>query len=232
MSIGKTYKEAFQKSIRSLENGRHGLGFAKDFHRKSLAELMGMLCRADERTPVHHVRGAAQGRRRRAPLRATHIKPWFIQQMKELVELEERSCKHKGRHLPDDLLVQAKKDGFADRYLSRILGIPEDEIRQRRIALGVVEAWDAVPVSGVEKRPTITPPTTGRTRSTTSDGARRSWFSAAAPTGSARASNSTTAASTPPSPSARRATSPSWSTATRRPSPRTTTPPTSSISSP
>ena len=43
MSIGKTYKEAFQKAIRSLETGRYGLGFAKDFHEKSLDELMKML---------------------------------------------------------------------------------------------------------------------------------------------------------------------------------------------
>ena len=43
MSIGKTYKEAFQKAIRSLENGRFGLGFAKNFHEKSLEELMNML---------------------------------------------------------------------------------------------------------------------------------------------------------------------------------------------
>jgi carbamoyl-phosphate synthase large subunit len=43
MSIGKTYKEAFQKSIRSLEIGRYGLGFAKDFHKKSLGELMDLL---------------------------------------------------------------------------------------------------------------------------------------------------------------------------------------------
>src|SRR3989304_4848794 len=57
---------------------------------------------------------------------------------------------YKGRMLPDDLLVQAKKDGFADRYLSQILGVPEAAIRGRRTALCVVEAWDAVPVSGVE----------------------------------------------------------------------------------
>ena len=64
MSIGKTYKEAFQKAIRSLENGRHGLGFAKDFNQRSLAELMTHAQRADQRAAVDHVRGAAQGRRR------------------------------------------------------------------------------------------------------------------------------------------------------------------------
>jgi carbamoyl-phosphate synthase large subunit len=80
----------------------------------------------------------------------TRIKHWFIQQMAELVALEEEILKYKGKKLPDKLLIQAKKDGFADRYLAKILGVPEDEIRKRRIGLGIIEAWDAVPVSGVE----------------------------------------------------------------------------------
>src|SRR4030065_1601264 len=79
----------------------------------------------------------------------TYIKPWFIEQMRELVSLEERMLAYKGRMLPDDLLVQAKKDGFADKYLSQILGVPEAAIRERRTALGVVEAWEGVPGSGV-----------------------------------------------------------------------------------
>jgi len=80
----------------------------------------------------------------------TYIKSWFIKQMKELVELEENILKYVGKSLPDDLLIQAKKDGFADRYLSQLLGVPEGEIRRQRISLGVVESWEPVPVSGVE----------------------------------------------------------------------------------
>jgi len=80
----------------------------------------------------------------------TYIKPWFIEQMKELVELEEKIITFKEKGLPDDLLMQAKKDGFADRYLSNILEIPEKDIRSQRISLGVVEGWEPVPVSGVE----------------------------------------------------------------------------------
>jgi carbamoyl-phosphate synthase large subunit len=51
--------------------------------------------------------------------------------------------------LPDDVLIRAKKDGFADRYLAKILGLPEKEIREKRISLGLREAWEPVPVSGV-----------------------------------------------------------------------------------
>jgi carbamoyl-phosphate synthase large subunit len=150
MSIGKTYKEAFQKAIRSLENGRHGLGFAEDFHQRSLDELMLMLNEpSSERQWILY-----EALRKGAPVSQlyakTHIKPWFLQQMQELVQLEEKLLKFKGRHLPDDLLIQAKKDGFADKYLSKLLDLPETQLRQRRQQLGVVEAWDALPVSGVE----------------------------------------------------------------------------------
>ncbi|HEX9897078.1 MAG TPA: carbamoyl-phosphate synthase large subunit [Dehalococcoidales bacterium] len=150
MSIGKTYKEAFQKAIRSLENGRYGLGFAKNFYEKSLDELMQMLNRPTSERQFVMYEALRKGADIQELYRRTFIKPWFIQQMKELVELEEKVLKYKGKKLPDKLLTQAKKDGFADRYLAKLLGTKEKEIRARRIKLGVVEAWDYVPVSGAE----------------------------------------------------------------------------------
>jgi carbamoyl-phosphate synthase large subunit len=150
MSIGKNYKEAFQKSIRSLENGRHGLGFAKDFHQRPLEDLMAMLNQPSSERQFIMYEALRKGAQVDELHAKTYIKAWFIQQMKELVELEEKLLKFKGKQLPDDLFVQAKKDGFADRYLSKILGINENEVRARRLKLGLAEAWDAVPVSGVE----------------------------------------------------------------------------------
>jgi len=150
MSIGKTYKEAFQKAIRSLENGRHGLGFAKDFHQKTLPELLRMLNEATSERQYIMYEALRKGAEVQELYEKTHIKPWFIQQMKELVELEEQILAHRGGALPDELLRQAKKDGFADKYLAQLLGLTETEVRQRRLALGLAEAWDAVPVSGVE----------------------------------------------------------------------------------
>jgi len=70
--------------------------------------------------------------------------------MKELVDLEEEILKYKGSKLPDDLLIKAKKDGFADRYLAMLLGVSEEEIRKQRIRLGMLQEWNTVPVSGVE----------------------------------------------------------------------------------
>jgi len=150
MSIGKNYKEALQKAIRSLESGRYGLGFAKDFHKKSLNELMDLLKNPSSERQYIMYEALRKGADIQELFEKTFIKTWFISQMKELVELEEKILTYQGRNLPDELLIQAKKDGFADKYLARLLQIPEREIRLKRLKLGMKEAWEAVPVSGVE----------------------------------------------------------------------------------
>ncbi len=150
MSIGKTYKEAFQKAIRSLEAGRYGLGFAKDFNKKPLEELLNMLNHPSSERQFIMYEALRKGADIEELHQRTHIKTWFITQMKELVELEERILVYKGMMLPNDLLIQAKKNGFADRYLSQLLGINEKVIRAKRISLGLSESWEPVPVSGVE----------------------------------------------------------------------------------
>ncbi len=150
MSLGKTYKEAFQKSIRSLEINRYGLGFAKNFNKLPLNELMKLLSTPTSERQFIIYEALRKGASVAKIYERTHIKPWFIEQMKELVVLEEEILKYKGKAVPDNLLIKAKRDGFADRYLGRILNKPEREIRQKRISLGMVQAWDAVPVSGVE----------------------------------------------------------------------------------
>ncbi|MEI6047385.1 MAG: carbamoyl-phosphate synthase large subunit [Bacteroidota bacterium] len=150
MSIGKTYKEALQKAIRSLEIGRYGLGFAKDFNKKPLDELMNMLKHPSSERQFIMYEALRQGADIEELHKKTHIKSWFISQMKELVDEEEVLLAYKGNMPPDELLLKAKKDGFADKYLSKLLGIPEKEIRAKRIAIGLNEAWESVPVSGVE----------------------------------------------------------------------------------
>ena len=169
MSIGKTYKEAFQKAIRSLENGRFGLGFAKNFHEKSLDELMKALTYATSERQFIMYEALRKGADIQELYRKTHIKPWFIQQMKELVELEERILKHKDEGFPDYLLVRAKKDGFSDKYLAKLLGVNEKEIREQRTKLGLVEAWDCVPVSGSENARYYYSTYNGSDRTTVSD---------------------------------------------------------------
>ena len=150
MSIGKTYKEAFQKAIRSLEIKRHGLGFAGNFHDLPLDDLMRLLSEPTSERQFVMYEALRKGATVDDLYRMTKIKHWFIQQMKELVELEEDILKYKGGKLPDELLVGAKENGFSDKYLAKILEVPEEEIRNRRIALGKTEAWCPVPVSGAD----------------------------------------------------------------------------------
>ena len=70
--------------------------------------------------------------------------------MKELVEEENAIMACKGSMLSDEMLISAKKNGFADKYLSQLLQIPEEDIRNRRIELGIEEAWEGVHVSGTK----------------------------------------------------------------------------------
>ena len=150
MSIGKNYKEALQKSIRSLEINRYGLGFARDFHERPLDELMGMLTRPTSERQFVMYEALRKGASVEELYRRTRIKPWFIEQMKELVAREEEVLAYRGRALPNDLLIKAKKDGFSDRYLAQLLGVTEKETREGRISKGIIQAYEAVPVSGVE----------------------------------------------------------------------------------
>ena len=150
MSIGKTYKEAFQKAIRSLETGRYGLGFAKNFNNMTKEELLSQLrFPTSERQFIMY-----EALRKGATVDELHdltkIKKYFIEQMKELVDEEENLITMKGSVPANDVLKQAKLDGFSDRYLSSLLEVTEEEIRNARMAIGVKEAWEGVHVSGTQ----------------------------------------------------------------------------------
>jgi carbamoyl-phosphate synthase large subunit len=150
MSIGKNYKEALQKAIRSLEIGRYGLGFAKDFNKKPLEELMNMLSIPTSERQFIMYEALRKGADIEQLYKKTHIKTWFIQHMKDLVDQEEIMLKYKNKMLPDTILIQAKKDGFADKYIAKLLNIPEKDVRKKRLSLNIAEAWEPVPVSGVK----------------------------------------------------------------------------------
>ncbi|MBM9536546.1 carbamoyl-phosphate synthase large subunit [Desulfobulbus alkaliphilus] len=150
MSLGKTYKEAFQKAVRGLETGCSGLGFYNNLHLLSLEELMTRLAVPTSERQFVLYEALRKGATVEELHRKTSIHRWFLEQMQELVQREEEIRRYKGGELPMDLLTQAKKEGFADAYLAKILGIQETDIRQQRTRVGVIEGWHAVPVSGVE----------------------------------------------------------------------------------
>ena len=150
MSIGKTYKEAFQKAIRSLETGRYGLGHAKNFNTLNKDELLKLLITPSSERHFIMYEALRKGATVEEIHDITKVKHYFIEQMKELVEEEEALAVNKGSLPADEALISAKKNGFADKYLSQILEVSEDEIRNKRIELGVEEAWEGVHVSGTE----------------------------------------------------------------------------------
>ena len=148
MSIGKTYKEAFQKAIRSLETGRYGLGHAKDYDTKTKEELLLMLAHPSSDRHFIMYEALRKGATVDEIFDITKVKHYFVRQMQELVEEEEALAQSNGSLPADEALISAKKNGFSDKYLSQILEIPEDAIRAKRIELGVEEAWEGVHVSG------------------------------------------------------------------------------------
>ncbi len=150
MSIGKNYKEAFQKAIRSLETGRYGLGHVKNFDSLTKEELLQKLITPSSERHFVMYEALRKGATIEEIHELTKVKTYFIEQMKELVEEEEELIKNKGKMPADDVLAQAKKDGFSDKYLSKILEIDEEDIRNKRISIGVEEAWEGVHVSGTK----------------------------------------------------------------------------------
>ena len=154
MSIGKTYKEAFQKAIRSLEQGCYGLGFVGNYHEQSKEELLRQLNTPSSKRQFIMYEALRKGATIGEIHERTKIKDYFIEQMLELVEEENKiltyANENPGKMLPDEMLEQAKKDGFADRYLSQLMDIPEKDIREARIALGITETWEGVHVSSTQ----------------------------------------------------------------------------------
>ena len=150
MSLGKTYKEAFQKAIRGLELGCSGPGFFKNLNHLSLEELMARLATPSSERQFVLYEALRKGATVEELHRRTAIHRWFLEQMRELVAREEEILSHRGKELPLDLLRLAKQEGFSDAYLARILGLEERAVRERRTRAGIVEGWHAVPVSGVE----------------------------------------------------------------------------------
>ena len=150
MSIGKNFKEAFQKAIRSLEKGRYGLGHVKNFDKLSKEELLNLLRTPSSERYFQMYEALRKGATVDEIFDITWVKHYFVEQMKELVEEEEALLQYKGTTPTAEALAQAKKDGFSDKYLSEILAVSEDDIRHAREKIGVVEAWDGVHVSGTQ----------------------------------------------------------------------------------
>ena len=150
MSIGKSFKEAFQKAIRSLEIGRSGLGLVKKIEKLSLEELIPLVATPSSERYFQLYEAFKKGMTVAEARNLTKITEYFLTQIKELADFELKLAGYTWMALPDELLIEAKKSGFSDKYLGRLFGVPEKEVRESRIALGCVATYCRVPVSGVE----------------------------------------------------------------------------------
>lgn len=150
MSIAKSFKEAFLKSIRSLETGRCGLGFAKDFNILSLEELKSRLAFPSSERVFLMYEALRKGMGIEELYCLTYIGKWFINEMKEMVDFEEEMLKSGWQKISDENLRKAKEWGFSDKYLAKIFKVKETEVRSRRKKVIGNARFEPVPVSGVK----------------------------------------------------------------------------------
>ena len=150
MSIGRTFKEAFQKAVRSLETGRSGLGIVESYRELETEELLQNIATPSSERFFAIYEALRKGVSIDEIYAVTKIKRYFLEQMSELAELENEIISYKKQVLPDELFIRAKKDGFADKYISMLLDVPEEYIRMHRNLVGIQKEWDVVPVSGFD----------------------------------------------------------------------------------
>jgi len=142
MAIGRTFKEALQKAIRSLESGRFGL---EPMVKKRDRELLEANLAQPNADRLWMIADALRlGISVEAIAARTHIDPFFLRNIQELVELEEELKSYRHRPLPAWLLRRAKETGFSDRRIGELTGVAEEEIRALREKEGIIPVWKVV----------------------------------------------------------------------------------------
>ncbi len=150
MAIGRTFQEALQKACQSQENNRMGLGADK----KEWIRTQDILTRLEEVSDdrIYRIKDALRlGVPRKSIHKLTKIDPWFIQQIKLLVEMEERLLRFNvAEDIPEDLFRELKQAGYADAQIAWILRITEDEVTKARKKLGIRRTYKMVDTCAAE----------------------------------------------------------------------------------
>jgi carbamoyl-phosphate synthase large subunit len=156
MAIGRTFKESLQKALRGLETGRFGLGCDRhdrwgQADQPDFDEIAGRLSTPNSER-VWYIRYAFKtGMSVEDVFERTKIDPWFLYQIKDILEVEdELSACADPINAPASLWLKAKQHGFSDRQLSHIWHIHEPEIRRLRLEKGVVPAFKLVDTCAAE----------------------------------------------------------------------------------
>jgi len=148
MSIGRTFQQALQKALRSLEVGRAGLGAdGKDWIDPD--RIRENLTRAHP-ARLFWVRGALKaGMSVERLYEISRIDPWFLHQIQGLLEMEKEICAA-GKPLPEDVLLAAKRAGYSDIQLAYLTESSEAEVAAHRRSLGIVPAYKTVDTCAAE----------------------------------------------------------------------------------
>ena len=156
MSIGRTFKEALQKAIRSMETGRFGLGWdPKDKwlsgdRLKVLEDVRRLLITPNE-DRVFAIRYAMKAGVGVDEIhRLTGIDPWFLQNIAEIVGMEERLAALDVESADDETFREAKRCGFSDRQLARMWKLTEPEVRAERQKRGIEPVYKLVDTCAAE----------------------------------------------------------------------------------
>jgi carbamoyl-phosphate synthase large subunit len=153
MSIGRTFKEALQKAVRSLEVDRYGFephsSLAEGDPDEVVAQIRERLRRPDPERLWYMADALRMGIPVDEIYELTKIDPWFLNQMKDILAVEDRLARAK-HPLPTPLLREAKQLGFSDHRLGELLKVPEGEIRRLRIAEGVAAVFKRVDTCAAE----------------------------------------------------------------------------------
>ena len=151
MAIGRTFKEAFLKAVRSLELGRNGSLFpATDASEEDESALRQKLVVPTDRRMWAVFRALDRGWTVETIHDLTKIDPWFLQQFHDIVELRKMAGLGEFREMSADLLRTLKRSGFADTDIAGVFGIDEELVRQRRIEEGLVPAFKRIDTCAAE----------------------------------------------------------------------------------
>jgi carbamoyl-phosphate synthase large subunit len=150
MSIGRTFKEAFLKGLRSLELGRQGLMFPPGYEDENEGRLRRELQTPTDRRIWAVLRALDRGWTIERVHEATRIDPWFLAQFADIVELRKTAGLIPFRELSDDLLRTLKRTGFSDEELGIMLSTDEIVVRQRRLEAGLVPAYKRIDTCAAE----------------------------------------------------------------------------------
>jgi carbamoyl-phosphate synthase large subunit len=153
MAIGRTFKEAFLKAVRSLELGRNGSLFpvtTPDPSEEDDSALRQKLVVPTDRRMWAVFRALDRGWTVETLHDLTKMDPWFLQQFHDIVELRKMAGLGEFREMSADLLRTLKRSGFADADIAGVFGIDEELVRQRRIEEGLVPAFKRIDTCAAE----------------------------------------------------------------------------------